>query len=154
MLVRPVSGSGAAPGGDAELVPRRIGQHDPALVACLAHVGVPGAEAEQAADLVVLLPVGGVDVEVKPVLAGLALGHAREGQRRRHRPRADPALRHQRGANSDNPVLFVLHLAEPRTEHQNRARPPGSAQSIASSVNLLAMSGPPGHVAGPPTATR
>src|SRR5215472_14820069 len=34
-----------------------------------------------------------------------------------------------------------------RTEHQNRARPLGSAQSIASSVNLLVMSGPPSQVA-------
>src|SRR6266498_4003769 len=41
-----------------------------------------------------------------------------------------------------------------RTEHQNRARPLGSAQSIASSVNLLVMSGPPSQVAGPPKATR
>jgi hypothetical protein len=65
--------SGAAVRKDAELVPLWVGQYDPAHIA-LADVGVPGTEVEQATDLFVLLPVGGVDVEVEPVLDGLALG--------------------------------------------------------------------------------
>src|ERR1022692_704201 len=65
--------SGAAAREDAELVPLWVGKYDPALIA-LADVGVPGTEVEQATDLFVLLPVGWVDVEVEPVLDGLALG--------------------------------------------------------------------------------
>ena len=65
-------GSGAAVRKDAELVPLRVGKYDPALTA-LADVGVPGTEVEQATDLFVLLPVGRADVEVEPVLDGLAL---------------------------------------------------------------------------------
>jgi hypothetical protein len=65
--------SGAAVRKDAEFVPLWVGQYDPAHIA-LADVGVPGTEVEQATDLFVLLPVGGVDVEVEPVLDGLALG--------------------------------------------------------------------------------
>ena len=87
--------SGAAAREDAELIPLRVGQTDPALIAGLADVGVPGTQAEQATDLFVLLPVGRVDVEVDPVLDGLALGHARECQRRRHRAAVIPAVRHQ-----------------------------------------------------------
>ena len=34
--------SGAAIREDAELVPLWVGKHDPALIACLADVGVPG----------------------------------------------------------------------------------------------------------------
>jgi hypothetical protein len=66
--------SGMAARQDAELVALRVGKHNPALLAGLADVGMPGTEAEQAADLVVLLPVDRVDVEVDPVLSGLALG--------------------------------------------------------------------------------
>lgn len=64
--------SGVAARKDAELVPLWVGKYDPALIA-LADVGVPGTEVEQATDLFVLLPVGWVDVEVEPVLDGLAL---------------------------------------------------------------------------------
>jgi len=35
--------SGAAVRQDTELVPLGVGKHDPALIACLADVGVPGA---------------------------------------------------------------------------------------------------------------
>jgi hypothetical protein len=65
--------SGVAAREDAELVPLWVGQYDPALIAGLADVGVPGTQAEQATDLFVLLSVGRVDVEVEPVLDGLAL---------------------------------------------------------------------------------
>src|SRR5215470_17221170 len=61
-------------------------------------------------DLFVLLPVGWVDVEVEPVLDGLALRHARECQRRWHWAKAVLAFGHRRGANCDNSVVFVLHL--------------------------------------------
>jgi hypothetical protein len=72
--------SGAAARKDAELVPRWGDQYDSALIA-LADVGASSTEVEQATDLFVLLPVGWVDVEVEPVLDGLALGHVRECQR-------------------------------------------------------------------------
>src|SRR5215470_7013624 len=102
--------SGAAVRKDAELVPLWVGKYDPALIACLADVGVPGTQAKQAADLFALLPVGWVDVEVEPVLDGLALGHVRECQRRWHRAKAVLAFRHHGGANCDNSVVLVLHL--------------------------------------------
>jgi hypothetical protein len=66
--------SGATVGQDAELVPLWVGKDDPALIA-LADVGVSSTQVEQATDLFVLLPVGWVDVEVEPVLDGLALRH-------------------------------------------------------------------------------
>jgi hypothetical protein len=75
--------SGAAVGKDAELVPLWVGKDDPAHIA-LADVGVSSTEVEQATDLFVLLAVGWVEVEVEPVLDGLALGHVRECQRRWH----------------------------------------------------------------------
>jgi hypothetical protein len=65
--------SGAAACQDAELVPLWVGKYDPALIAGLADVGVPGTEVEQATDLFVLFPVGWADVEMEPVLDGLAL---------------------------------------------------------------------------------
>src|SRR6266498_4111009 len=72
-----------------------------------------------------LLPVGWVDVEVEPVLDGLALGHAREGQRRRHWAKTVLAFRHHRGANCDNSVVFVLHLVV-----KDRAPEPGETVGI------------------------
>lgn len=95
---------------DTELVPLRIGETDPALLAGLADVGVPGAETEEATDLFVLLPVGWVDVEVEPVLAGLALRHAREGQRRRYWAPMALACWQPRRANGDKFVVRVVHL--------------------------------------------
>ena len=65
--------SGAAARQDAELVPLRVGKYDPALIA-LADVGVPGTQAEQAADLFVLPPVGWAEVEVEAVLTVLPSG--------------------------------------------------------------------------------
>src|SRR5690348_15431354 len=76
-------------------------------------------------DLFVLLPVGWVDVEVEPVLNGLALGHARECQRRWHWARMVLTFRHQRGANCDNFVVFVLHLVV-----KDRAPEPGETAGI------------------------
>ncbi len=116
--------SGAAARKDAELVPLWVGKHDPALIA-LADVGVSSTEVEQATDLFVLLPVGWVEVEVEPVLDGLALGHVRECQRRWHWARVVLAFRHQRGANCDNSVVFVLHLVV-----KDRAPEPGETAGI------------------------
>src|SRR4051812_29563714 len=101
--------SGAAGSKDAELVPLWVCKYDPALIV-LADVGVSSTDVEQATDLFVLLPVGWVDVEVEPVLDGLALGHARECQRRWHRATMVLAFRHHGGADCDNSVVFLLHL--------------------------------------------
>src|SRR5215831_13182536 len=117
--------SGAAVRKDAELVPLWVGKYDPALIARLADVGVPGTQAKQAADLFVLLPVGWVDVEVEPVLDGLALGHVRECQRRWHGAKAVPAFRHHGGADCDHSVVFVLHLVV-----KDRAPEPGETAGI------------------------
>jgi hypothetical protein len=64
--------SGTAVGKDAELVSLWVGKYDPADIA-LADADVSSTEVEQATDLFVLVPVGWVDVEVDPVLDGLAL---------------------------------------------------------------------------------
>jgi len=117
--------SGAAVRKNAELVPLWVGKYDPALIACLAHVGVSSTQVQQATDLFVLLPVGWVDVEVEPVLDGLAPGHVRECQRRWHRAKAVLAFRHHRGANCDNSVVFVLHLVV-----KDRAPEPGETAGI------------------------
>ena len=117
--------SGEAAGQDAELVAFRVGERDPALGAGLADVGGPGTQAEQPADLLVLLPVGRVDVEVDPVLDDLALGHEREGQRRWHRAAAVLAIRHLRRADCDQPVLFVLHHVA-----KDRAPEPGQTAGV------------------------
>src|SRR5215813_15497545 len=117
--------SGAAVRKDAELVPLWVGKYDPALIACLADVGVSSTQVEQATDLFALLPVGWVDVEVEPVLDGLALGHVRECQRRWHRAKVVLAFRHHGGANCDNSVVFVLHLVV-----KDRAPEPGETVGI------------------------
>src|SRR5215471_21284094 len=101
--------SGAAVRKDAELVPLWVGKYDPALIA-LADVGVSGTQGKQTTDLFLLLSVGRVDVEVEPVLDGLALGHVRECQRWGHRAKAVLAFRHHGGANCDNFVLCVADL--------------------------------------------
>lgn len=85
----------------------------PALIARLADAGVPGTQVEQATDLFVLPPVGWVDVEMEPVLDGLAPGTLANVKTWWHRAKAVPG-----------------------TEHQDRARPPGSAQSITSSARI------------------
>src|SRR5262249_30595476 len=103
----------------------RVGKYDPALIACLADVGVSSTQIEQATDLFVLLPVGWVDVEMEPVLDGLSLGHVRECQRRWHWTGVLLAFRHQRGANCDNSVVFVLHLVV-----KDRAPEPGETAGI------------------------
>src|SRR5215471_6145511 len=121
----PASRSGPSAGQDAELVPLGVGQDDPALLAGLADLGVPGTEAEQATDLFVLLPVGWADVEMEPVLDRLALGHVRKRQHRWHRATAVPAVRHHRRANGDHPVVFVLHLVA-----KDRAPEPGQTAGI------------------------
>src|SRR5215471_10540642 len=121
----PASRSGPSAGQDAELVPLGVGEDDPALLAGLADLGVPGTEAEQATDLFVLLPVGWADVEVEPVLDGLALGHVRKCQRRWHRAQVVLAFRHHGRANRDNSVVFVLHLVV-----KDRAPEPGETAGI------------------------
>src|SRR5580704_11803229 len=113
--------SGAAAGQDAELVALRVGQDNPALLA-LADIGVPGAQAEQAADLLALLPVGRAEVEMEPVLDALALGHAGEGQYRRHRAAVVLAAGRGRRADGDDCVVLVLHLVV-----KDRAPEPGQA---------------------------
>jgi len=55
---------------EAEFVAFRVGQDVPALGAGLADVGGPGAESKQSLQLGVLVPVGGVDVDVQPELPG------------------------------------------------------------------------------------
>src|SRR5215469_7354293 len=117
--------SGAAVRKDTELVPFWVGEYDPALIAGLADVGVPGTQAEQATDLFVLLSVGWVEVEVEPVLGGLALGHVRECQRRWHWATVVLALRNHRGANGDSSVVFALHLVV-----KDRAPEPGETAGI------------------------
>jgi hypothetical protein len=116
--------SGAAARKDAELVPLWVGKDDPALIA-LSDVGVSSTQVEQATDLFVLLPVGWVEVEVEPVLDGLALGHVHEGQRRRHWARVVLAFRRHRRANGDNSVVFVLYLIG-----KDRAPEPGETAGI------------------------
>ena len=101
--------SGATVRKDAELVPLWVGKYNPAHIA-LADVGVSSTKVEQATDLFVLLPIGWVDVEVEPVLDGLAFGHVRECQRRWHRAKAVLAFRHHGGTDRDGSVVFVLHL--------------------------------------------
>ena len=86
---------------------------------------MPGTEVQQAPDLFVLLPVGWVDVEVEPVLDGLALGHLRECQRRWHWAKTVPAFGHHRGTNCDNAVVFALHLVV-----KDRAPEPGETAGI------------------------
>src|ERR1700733_3370958 len=116
--------SGAAVRQDAELVPLRVSEYDPAHVA-LADVGVPGTQAEQAPDLLVLLSVGGGDIEVPPVLDDLALGNASECQRRRHWPAEGLVPTHQRRANRDGLVVLFLHLVA-----KDRAPEPGETTGI------------------------
>jgi hypothetical protein len=105
-------------------------------------------------DLVGLLAVGRADVEVKAVLDRLALGHAGERQRWRHRAAvvavAVPVPGSCRGADRDETVFFLPDLVA-EDQAPEAARAAGSAQSIASSVNVLVMLGPPGSVgvAGP-----
>jgi hypothetical protein len=115
----------AAAGQDAELVALWVGKDNPALLAGLADVGVPGTKAEQAADLFILPRAGRAEVQVEPVLAGLALGHAGECQRRRHGAAMVVAVSHPRGANRDGFVVFVLHLVV-----EGRAPEPGETAGI------------------------
>src|SRR5215472_16002961 len=108
--LRPVVGerdlrSGAAACKDAELVALWVGKYDPAHIP-LADVGVPSTWVEQATDLVVVLPVGWVDVDVEPVLDDLALGHWRECQRGWHWASAVLAFRNHRGADRDDLLVF------------------------------------------------
>jgi hypothetical protein len=121
----PAADSGVAARKDAELVALRVSEDDPAHIVALADVSVSSTEVEQSADLFVLLAVGRVDVQVEPVLDGLALGHARERQRRWHRANAFLAFRNQRGANGDNFVVLVLHLVV-----KDRAPEPGETVRI------------------------
>lgn len=83
--------SGTAVPENAELIPFRVGKDDPAHIP-LANVDVSSTQVEQPPDLVVLLPVAWADVEVDPVLDRLALGYARERQRRQNRARMVRAL--------------------------------------------------------------
>lgn len=62
----PAPSEGLEPGTqEAELVAFRVDQDVPALGAGLTDVGGPGAEREQPLQLGVLVPVGGVDVDVQ-----------------------------------------------------------------------------------------
>src|SRR5262245_18031413 len=70
----------------AELVALRVGEHVPADLA-LADVGRRGAEIEQPAQLGVLLAVGGVEIQVQPVLGALRLGSLGEVDAERCRRR-------------------------------------------------------------------
>src|SRR5215469_1551358 len=108
--------SGEAVRKDAELVP---------LWVVLADVGVSGTQVEQATDLFLLLAVGRVDVEVEPVLDGLALGHMRECQRRGHWAKAVLAFRHHGRANCDYFVVRVADLVV-----KDRAPEPGESLGI------------------------
>jgi hypothetical protein len=65
--------SGAAVHKDAELVPLGVGKDHPAHLA-LADVGGSSTQVEQTTDLVVLLPVGWVEVEVSRFLTVLPSG--------------------------------------------------------------------------------
>src|SRR3954468_4440258 len=68
-----------AGGADAELVALGVGEDDPALAPLLdGSFDAPRSEADQPFGLG--LDVGGMDVEVHAVLAGLGLGHALEDQ--------------------------------------------------------------------------
>jgi site-specific DNA recombinase len=117
-------GSGAAARKDIELVALGVGQRHPAELGPVV-VHHRGTERDEPRDLFVLLPVGWVDVDVEPVLDGLALGHVRESQRWWHRARVVLAFRHCRRANRDNSVVFVLHLVV-----KDRAPEPGETAGI------------------------
>src|SRR5215472_14243980 len=116
--------SGAAVGKDAELVALGVGQRHPAELGAVVDEH-RGTEPDEPRDLLVLGTVGWADVEVDPVLNGLALGHVRECQRRWHRATLVLAFGHQRGANRDKSVVFALHLVV-----KDRAPEPGEAAGI------------------------
>ena len=67
---------------EAEFVAFGVGQDVPGLLAGLADVGRARPELQEAFEFGVLIPVGGVDVEVQPQLARLGLGSGAEDQSR------------------------------------------------------------------------
>src|SRR5690606_21423294 len=127
-----VTGTRAASGGlgseslqarlqQAELVALRVGQDVPLLVAGLTDVGRTGAQRQQALQLRVLVPVGGVDVDVQARLALLRLVTAAEDDRRL---RAAEAL-----AGPDLQRSVVLPVEDHEVQHL--APDPGERLGIA-----------------------
>jgi hypothetical protein len=95
---------------DIELVALGIGHDHPAPAGALTHVHFGGTEAEQSGHLVVGAAVDRADVEVKPVLHGLALGHLYEHQSGRHLAGPDLLDGRYPGADLDLALCPLDHL--------------------------------------------
>src|SRR4051794_36532736 len=122
----------------AELVALGVGQDVPALVAALADVGPDGTERQQSFELGVLVPIGGVDVDVQPHLAGCRVGHRAEDEGRRGASEAGP------GADLDRAVLLPAEDAV--VEHGRPER--GEGLGVAAVDDELGEAAGHGHTVG------
>lgn len=98
---------------DVEIVVLGVSHDHPVPVWALAHVHLGGAETQQSGHLVLGAAIDRADVEVKPVLDGLALGHMDEHEGGWHLAGPDILDGRHPGADLDLALAPVDHPSRP-----------------------------------------